>query len=118
MTKHRKLLTRWQEEGERSEEELAAQVPELAHLRKRQAMTVESVAARLPEGSLLIEYLHYLPKTFAVQEVRETDAGHYLALVLPAGGADRPALVDLGPAAAIDGLVRSSSGWWPFGRRG
>jgi tetratricopeptide (TPR) repeat protein len=114
---HRRLLGLWQKEREQIEEELADKVPAFAHLCRLRANLVQTIAGRLPAGSILIEFVRYLPRRFKLYDILDGEDHRYLALLLPAHAPDQVALVDLGLARPIDQLVRALNSFWPFGHK-
>lgn len=85
---------------------LAAQSQAFAR-RKREAMvTAATLSAALPKGAALVEFCRATGYDFAR---RANGEDGYLAFVLTAGGA-APALVDLGPAKAIDEAAAGFAG--------
>jgi CHAT domain-containing protein/Tfp pilus assembly protein PilF len=85
---------------------LSARAGRFSRERKRAAATVADLAASLPSGSSLVDFCRYETSDFTARK-RKTGRFRYLAYVLPAGGADRMVLVDLGDAAAIDQAVNA-----------
>jgi hypothetical protein len=68
-------------------------------------VTTEAVAAALPVGASLVEYVRYTTRNFGVSPWRRAGCGEnrYAAFVLAPGG--RAELVDLGPADPLDALA-------------
>jgi tetratricopeptide (TPR) repeat protein len=109
LERHRDLLTDWLDQRDAVEQRLGQQVPELAQRRRLSVVDTAKVSAALPAGWALVEFLHYRARDLA----RAGQAGNaeaveerYVAFVLRAGE-DAPALVDLGPAADVNALVKS-----------
>ena len=105
---YRSHLRELERELERVEATLARDVPETALEQRLLAGNADQVAAALEPGSVLVELVRFPVVDFtareALGEATFADA-RYAALVLPAGDAGVPLLVDLGDAATIDGLV-------------
>ncbi|CAN5627351.1 hypothetical protein BH23GEM9_BH23GEM9_05140 [soil metagenome] len=105
---YRAQLREIERELERVEATLARDVPEAALEQRLLAGDAGQVAGALEPGSVLVELVRFTPIDFTAREAlgeqRFADS-RYVALVLPAGDAGSPMLVDLGAAAAIDGLV-------------
>jgi CHAT domain-containing protein/tetratricopeptide (TPR) repeat protein len=75
--------------------------------RVRQADAAQ-VAHNLPRGTVLLDFAKVTPFDFQAKgEAPKRQPARYLAFVLPAGGADRIQLVDLGEAAAIEQAVEA-----------
>ncbi|MHC1713855.1 MAG: tetratricopeptide repeat protein [Solidesulfovibrio sp.] len=74
--------------------------------RKRATATVADLAASLPPGSSLVDFCRYEVSDFTAKK-RKTGHFRYLAYVLPAGGANRTALADLGDASVIDQAINT-----------
>jgi CHAT domain-containing protein len=90
--------SRAREEAETELAKLSAEFRQLLALRE---VDLDDVATALPDNAALVEYVDVAvqpPGTFSKTR-------HYVALILPAGGAET-SYADLGPSAAIDGLVR------------
>jgi hypothetical protein len=73
-----------------------------------------AVAAVLPSGSLLIEYVRYQPRDFRGLCTGKEGRGpaRYLAFVLLADRPDDVRLIDLGEAAPLDRLARACCSRW------
>ncbi|MBF0529537.1 MAG: CHAT domain-containing protein, partial [Deltaproteobacteria bacterium] len=88
-------------------EELESQLSRLSQVyaqsgRASKADT-RSVAAALPTGSVLLEFIRVDMLNYRAKSNKDRwQPAHYLAWVLPSGGQDRLSLIDLGPAEAID----------------
>jgi CHAT domain-containing protein len=68
--------------------------------------TLTQVAAALPVGSVLLDFVRFRD-LFAADGEKAGPGGNsrYLVFVTPAGGASQTAMVDLGPAGAVDDAV-------------
>ena len=105
---HRQLLEKWRGERDALEVFLASRIPEI-ELRKR-LMEVDrhAVAAALPKGASLVEYVRYNVYDFTAVEAKAQSPwkpARYLAFVLRAGEAGEVSMIDLGDAARLDGLI-------------
>lgn len=101
-------LAQWQAKRMSLEQQLSAQVPELAQELAANRADRAAVAAALPPDSAFIEYVRYNSCDFRAASGRtETEWGEprYLAIVLQAGTPDACRLVSLGEAERIDALV-------------
>jgi tetratricopeptide (TPR) repeat protein len=106
----RQRLGQLRAERDRLEAELARSVPELTVDRKLQAADRQAVAAALPAGSALVEFVLWRPYHFEAVASLDLDRwgpARYAAFVLAAGEPDCPRLIDLGDAAPVDRLVAS-----------
>src|SRR5262249_1755114 len=61
---HGQLLTRWANQRERLEAELARQIPEMNLARRLQATDRRAVALGLPEGAALVEFVRFHVRDF------------------------------------------------------
>ena len=105
---HERLLADWEGRAERLEAELAAHISELADQKRLRAADRRSVAAALPEGGALVEFVRSPDWDFqalCTQAAPAAAPARYLAFVLPAGRPDAVRMVDLGPAEVIDRLA-------------
>lgn len=105
---HQRLLEDWETRAESLEAELAERVPELAVGRRLRTADRRTVAAALPEGSVLVEFVRSPDwdfRTLFTQAEAPRPPARYLAFVLPAGRPDAVRLIDLGSAEIIDRLV-------------
>jgi tetratricopeptide (TPR) repeat protein len=100
---HRELLSRWSQERERLEGDLAVRIPSLARLRAWRAARPAAVRGALPPGGTLVELVRFRPRNFA-----ELCAGRegplparYLAFVLHADE-ESVAMVEAGAAGALE----------------
>lgn len=71
-------------------------------------VTIEDIAAALPKGALLCEYLIYEPFNFDLptHDADQTGEPRYVLFLLDAAGIRD--MVDIGPAHLIDSLVRAA----------
>jgi CHAT domain-containing protein/tetratricopeptide (TPR) repeat protein len=108
---HGRLVRQWTRETERLEQELAARAPEHFPGRGLPRAACGEVAARLPVGSALVEYVRCAEFDFraAVKPEPTVPTARYLAFVLPAQpvGSEpvRVHLFDLGEAEPTDRQV-------------
>jgi tetratricopeptide (TPR) repeat protein/CHAT domain-containing protein len=105
---HDRLLTNWEARAERLEAELAADVPEVADRGRQCRADRRAVAAALPEGSVLVEFVRSPEWDFRAlfaQSAPDEPTARYYAFVLAAGQPDAVRLIDLGPADEVDRLV-------------
>lgn len=114
---HHDLLTAWQEQRDALEQRLARHLPEIAlRIRRRQA-DVPTVAAALPAGWALIDFVCYRPPDFRTLprslggpplasggKGRAAETSRYLVFILR-HGAEAPLLLDLDSAATLDPLL-------------
>ena len=96
-------LNKWVEEKETLEAELAAKIPEMDLAQKLRQADHGAVAAALPSGSTLVEFVRFDSFDFAATTGQP--AAGYLAFVIPAGRPEALRLVDLGDAGEIDALI-------------
>jgi CHAT domain-containing protein/tetratricopeptide (TPR) repeat protein len=87
---------------EQAEHELAARSAVFRDRRAREAAGAEEIAAALPSGSALVSFVRF--GLLDVSSPRSSPIPSYAAFVIRAG-ASAPAVVRLGPAEGIDGLV-------------
>ena len=94
---------------EQLEAELARRVPELALAQRLAGVDRQVVAASLPAGWALVEFVRFTPYDFAAAGAAAGGSrwlpARYVAFVLRAGAPDAVQLLDLGPADEIDDLV-------------
>lgn len=105
---HRQQLERLESAKEQVETELAHQIPELNLEQRLRAANGQAIAAALPGGSVLVEFIRFNAYNFAVIETRgeqRWNPARYLALVVPAGASEAVQMIDLGAAADIDRLI-------------
>jgi CHAT domain-containing protein/tetratricopeptide (TPR) repeat protein len=129
---HQSQLAEWSEQKDRLEGELARRIPEMG-LPRLAGADHQSVARALPEGSVLVQFVHFrlikhypgtdpdmpgdpsleLAETVCVESlgtarlIRELSsaASRYMAFILPARGTEAVRLIDLGEAGRIDHLI-------------
>ncbi len=105
---HERLLADWEGRAARLEAELAESIPELADRKRMRAADCRSVAAVLPEGGALVEFVRSPEWDFQALCTRAAPAApaaRYLAFVLCAGRPDAVKMIDLGPAHVINRLA-------------
>jgi tetratricopeptide (TPR) repeat protein len=104
---HNRLLTGWRQEHEQLTAELSESIPDLTAYQERWNADHVHVAAALPTGGLLIDFVRLTTSSYD-NPAGETDTPtHYLAFVLPANRPEQLRLLDLGPVEPIDHLARS-----------
>jgi CHAT domain-containing protein len=89
----------------RAENALARRVPREALLEVGRRSTAEAVAAALPEGTTLVEYVRCRGLRSRGRGVG-VDEDVYLAFVLPAGQPERLVIAELGPVEPVDAAVQ------------
>ena len=93
--RYRRLLESARADKDRAERELAEKSAQFRDDRARTRLRAADVAAALPPRSALVSFVRY----------QDLDGGaSYLAFVLRAGSSE-PALVPIGSAASVDGLI-------------
>jgi CHAT domain-containing protein/Tfp pilus assembly protein PilF len=108
---YQERLANWDAERESLESVLASQIPEMDLAQRLRAADRQAVADHLPPGSCLVEFVYFRPFDFTAVPARGESywqPPHYLAFVLAAGEPDAVQLIDLGPAEAIDRLLRDA----------
>jgi tetratricopeptide (TPR) repeat protein len=106
---HRRLLEEWQERQAALELDLAGAIPEVGLEQRLLAADRRAVAARLPAGSALIEFVRFDVFDFLAVPARGEDVwqpARYLAFVLRPEAPDGISMVDAGDAEEIERLVR------------
>ena len=89
----------------RTENALARRVPREALLEVARRSSAEAVAAALPHGTVLVEYIRCRGLQSRQLDI-DADEDLYLAFVLPAGQPERLVIAELGPAKPIDNAVQ------------
>jgi CHAT domain-containing protein len=107
---HQQELARLKSECDRLEKELASQVPELNRELQHRLGNADcrSVAAALPAGSVLIEFVQFDFKSIDFKSTAEElshKSKNYLAYILRAGDPDAIGIAHLGKAEPIDKLI-------------
>jgi len=105
---HRRLLEKWNVEKEKIETLLASRIPEVDLRKRLMEADRRAVAAALPAGAALVEYVRYNVFDFRASAAKgqlSWKPPRYLAFVLSAGEPSTAAMIDLGEADAIDRLV-------------
>jgi CHAT domain-containing protein/tetratricopeptide (TPR) repeat protein len=95
----------WTARKNRLEADLARQIPELNLEQRLRDTDCRSLAVALPEGSVLVEFVHFNVFDFKAVPARgqlQWQPARYLAFVLRAGEPDGLHLIDLGEAEGID----------------
>jgi CHAT domain-containing protein/Tfp pilus assembly protein PilF len=92
--RYRRLLDQARRDRDRAERDLAEKSARFREDLSRSRVGLPELTAALPDDSALVAFVRY----------RGEDLDHYLAFVLR-GGAGVPAVVPLGTAARIDGLI-------------
>ena len=96
---YRRRLRELRDQRDALEAELSRQVPEIRLERQLAARSCRQVAARLPEGSALIEFVYLGLRNFRASE---WGLCRYVAFVLPGGQPDQVQMIDLAEAGPID----------------
>jgi tetratricopeptide (TPR) repeat protein/CHAT domain-containing protein len=102
---HDRILAEWNDQRQREESALARAIPEMQLEHLLRAAQRADVAAQLPAGSVLVEFVQCRVYDFTAVPSRgeeEWKAARYLAFVMQAGGGDALRLIDLGDSAPID----------------
>jgi hypothetical protein len=86
---------------------LVREIPEMNVAQRLRDADCWAVAAALPAGSALVEFVRVPTFNFHHGTGERWGAPRYLAFVLPAGEPVRVTLIDLGEAVLIDRLVRA-----------
>lgn len=97
----------WQKEAEPLEAELKAALSRKlpGQLDDWQGVNADKIRAKLPAGAALVEYVRWQPYDFkATGKAPRWRPARYLAFVLTPN-ADRPHMIDLGEAKAIDDAI-------------
>jgi hypothetical protein len=105
---HHRLLAHWQQRQGAVEVELAGAVPEVGLEQRLLAADRRTVAAALPPGSALVEFVRFALFDFLANLARGEEKwkpARYLAFVLRPESPDVVRMVDLGEAEDIDRLV-------------
>jgi tetratricopeptide (TPR) repeat protein len=103
---HERLLARWTARLEELETELAGHIPELALRRRLRNAGRAAVAAALPAGSVLVEFVRLQGADLHAAAARAAaTAARYLAFLLPAGRPEGVRLLDLGEAEPLEHLL-------------
>ncbi|MFN8572129.1 MAG: CHAT domain-containing tetratricopeptide repeat protein [Gemmatimonadaceae bacterium] len=100
-------------EIERLEWELASRVPEMDLDPALQKATTAAVAANLTKDSALIEFVRFTRRetmTIDPEAIEDGSRDWYVAFVIAPGEHGAITLVDLGPAPAMDQLIRQYRG--------
>ena len=98
-------VAEWQSRYEQVERELASEMPEIELSRRLQSATVETIAAAVPAGAVLVELLRTDPGRLLGLGRTQGEPGRYVAFVIFPGEPGRTEFVELGDADRIDALV-------------
>jgi CHAT domain-containing protein/tetratricopeptide (TPR) repeat protein len=107
---HRRLLGTWQARQAALELELSRAIPEIGLEQRLLAADRRAVAAALPPGAALVEFVRFNLFDFLAIPGRGEDPwkpARYLAFVVRPETPDAVRLIDLGEANEIDRLVRA-----------
>jgi CHAT domain-containing protein/tetratricopeptide (TPR) repeat protein len=105
---HERTLQQWLQEQQERETTLARQIPEMDLRRRLGAADRRAVAAAMPEGSALVEFVRFRVFDFLAVPGRgeqQWQPSRYLAFVLLAGRPEQVQMIDLGEAEPIDQLI-------------
>ena len=102
--KRRQRLADLQKESEELEKQLAKEIPELQL--SHQKVNRDLVAAQLPDGSALVEFVRFKRYDFGATE-EQWQEDRYLAFVVMAHQPETVRLVDLGEAEPLDKLIKA-----------
>jgi len=127
-TTYQQQLAQLQAEHNYLQKNLASQVPEIQL--QEQLPSRSDVAAELPAGSILIEFVRFDVFNFKAIPAKgeaQWQSARYLAFILPAGQPESVEMVDIGKAEYIDSLIQefrelrsrtvSKGGMWSSTRR-
>ncbi len=102
---HKQRLSDLEAKCDKLEKRLASQVPELELLQAK--CDRQTVAAELPKGSVLIEFVCFDVFDFNAPKSQKWQPARYAAFVLPTQQEKAvKRMIDLGPAAEINDLIR------------
>jgi tetratricopeptide (TPR) repeat protein len=107
---HRRLLDAWQARQAALELDLSRAVPEMALEQRLLAADRKAVAAALPPGAVLVEFVRFDLYDFLAPRKRgekEWKPARYLAFVVRPEKPDDVRMIDLGEAEPIDRLIRT-----------
>ena len=105
---HRALISKWRDEKEKLEKDLAQHIPEMKLEQELQTADRSAIANALQTGAVLVEFVRIHAFNFKALPAKgqaQWTRMRYLAFVLHAGRPDEIALVDLGDAEKIDRLI-------------
>jgi CHAT domain-containing protein len=106
-SRYRVRLDAARQEREKAEQDFALRSASFARARTASKVGLDEIRAALPPASALVAFSRFRSEDLSGKEASATgQESAYVAYVLTGPG-DRPALVDLGPARAIDSLVRA-----------
>ncbi len=107
-TVHQRTLESWLAEQHRLEAELARQIPEMSLEQQLRSVDREQLAAQLPDGAALVEFVLLTPLRFNAVPSRGDDrweSARYLAFVVMSGAPANVRMIDLGEADRIEKLI-------------
>ncbi|MGO8944244.1 MAG: tetratricopeptide repeat protein [Syntrophobacteraceae bacterium] len=110
---HRQLIEKWSAEKESVEVFLASRIPEIDLERKLMEANRAKVAGALPEGTVLVEFVRFIPfdfKAIPAQGQSNWKPPRYLAFVLLPDQPDNIQMIDLGEADLIDDMISDFRG--------
>ncbi|MEB3886481.1 tetratricopeptide repeat protein [Lyngbya sp. CCY1209] len=105
IAEHRKRLSKLQQDSENLEKQLAKEIPELQL--SQQEVNRNLVAAQLPEGSALVEFVRFKRHDLGVPKGEKWQEDRYIAFVVMAHQPEQVRLVDLGEAEPLDKLIKA-----------
>ncbi len=105
IAEHRKRLSKLQQESENLEKQLAKEIPELQL--SQQEVNRNLVAAQLPDGSALVEFVRFKRHDFCAPKGEKWQEDRYIAFVVMAHQPEQVRLVDLGEAEPLDKLIKA-----------
>jgi CHAT domain-containing protein/tetratricopeptide (TPR) repeat protein len=106
---HDRMLAEWRQRQEQLEVELARLIPEVALQQRLLAADHRAVAAALPAGTALVEFVRFDLFDFRAVPARGDEKwkpARYLAFVVRAAAPDTVRMIDLGEAMELERLVR------------
>ncbi|MCT7970032.1 tetratricopeptide repeat protein [Laspinema sp. D1] len=105
IAEHRKRLSKLQQDSENLEKQLAKEIPELQL--SQQEVNRNLVAAQLPDGSALVEFVRFKRYDFGAPKGEKWQEDRYIAFVVMAHQPEQVRLVDLGEAEPLDKLIKA-----------
>ena len=105
---HIQLLRKWESQLETLETELSAQIPEMRLTQKLHKVNRQAIAAALPDGSALVEYVSLYErdvKAVLKYGIPRWQSNRYIAFILIAKEPDEVHMIDLGLAEPIDQML-------------
>ena len=107
-------LDELQQQQEALEQRLSRQIPEMNLEQQLEQANRQAIAANLPPGSSLVEFVQFRVYNFSAVEAKgeaRWSSPRYLAFILPAGQPEAVEMLDLGEAAEIDEACRQFRRW-------